>query len=1000
MNPEHWQEVETFRKCFREELRRNELRSREDYLREFPELEREIDSEFDHLHHLQGATVAGPNEDSDTATMVTTQGATPQKDSGHTGRIGRYILERELGRGGQGQVYLARDAELGREVALKVLAHGHALSPMARLRFKGEAEKAAKLDHPNVARIYEWGEEDDVPFIAMEYVRGETLAARIRNFSRVGRKSDAIDDAHVDFDDDTATIVSETRTDLGSSTTDVDRDAILKIVKLIESAARGLHEAHERGLVHRDIKPGNLVVAPDRGLVILDFGLASDIEGEGPELTMTGDLLGTPAYMSPEQLQARRGGVDRRSDVYSLGVTLFECLALRRPFEGASREALFQEILGREAPDLRRLNPRVPVDLAVIVNHTLEKHPDRRYPTALDLAEDLRRFREREPIVARPIGASTRAWRWMQRNPATAGLLATVFLALVTITVLTSLNSRELRGLNSSLEASMQEARRNEKRAREETEAKAAALEAERSARAAEARALAQKTAAIDEYERMADTHRLTIARREAERLWPTSPELVPKLLAWQERHAPLFARLADYRQTLKTLRAEGQPYTEADRARDFATEFARIAHVEAALNVEGATVDPGVRARFKNELRLLRETVSGQRSCDFGEDVVRQFRHDTLTKLEAELRAFIDPKGGVTASITERLDRSRRIERETLTDGAELWDACRQRIATEGRYRGLDLAPQLGLIPLGPDPASGLEEFLDWRTHDWSENNGALPERDEKGRLAMTATRGIVFVLIPGGTFQMGAQKTDPTGPNFDPNASRDESPVHDVSLAPYLLSKYEMTQGQWERLEGTYPSTYGPGAFNAQAIKTPVDRRHPVEGVNWHDSRLIMSRLGLQLPTEAQWERAARADANPPMTWSGTSRLAELPRFANVSGLEAKPFFAMHTPEHRDDFVVHAPAGSFVPNAFGLFDMTGNVCEWCREIFTPYTSPPARGDGFRAARPGEDGGPVTRGGSFHLTVGAARIAARGSFEAVLRDDHIGLRPARALTD
>ncbi|MEZ6196794.1 MAG: bifunctional serine/threonine-protein kinase/formylglycine-generating enzyme family protein [Planctomycetota bacterium] len=953
------------------------------------------------------------------------------------GRIGCYVLEKELGRGGQGRVYLARDVELGREVALKVLTLGQTMSVSDRLRFKGEAEKAAKVDHPNVARIYESGEEDGVPFIAMELVRGETLSTHIRKSARLAEHEDEVSELHLSFDDKSTASNGDsaksavTATDAPSVTSSlantVDRRAIHDIAKLIESAARGLHEAHESGLVHRDIKPGNLIVTPDRGLVILDFGMASDLDAAGPSLTMTGDILGTPAYMSPEQLAAKRIRIDRRSDVYSLGVTLFECLALRRPFEAPSREALFQEIIARDAPDLRKLNKNVPEDLAVIVSHAIEKHPDHRYATALDLAEDLRRFRESQNILARPVGALTRTWRWAKRRPATAGLLATVFVALSAIALITSLNSRRTNKLNQTLlttttnlekttkiaEANAEQARQNaeaaarsardaranERRAREETAAKAAALEREQAA-------LAEKTSALSEYERMADTRRLASARATADAMWPVHPDLVPDLESWQEKYAPLFARLDGHRKALAALRAKAPPYPAAARERDFATELSRIAKLEEDLpklreqvaaeeDAEKKKQGEEAIAQLEAELAGLRETVQGRRSWDYGEDVDLQFRHDTLAKLVTDLAAFTAEEGGYAASVARRLDRSRRIRKETLEDRAALWSETVARIASNPRYGGLTLAPQLGLIPLGPDPASGLEEFLDWRTHDWSENDGALPERGEDDRIAMTETRGLIFVLIPGGSFRMGAQR-DPEKPNFDPEAGPRESPVREVVLAPYLISKYEMTQGQWARFDGVNPARYSTGYSFRRLIPT-VDPRHPVEQVSWDDSTRRLGRLGLLLPTEAQWERAARAGANPATRWTGTSELAELARFGNINGSETKAVgFSNQQPGHEDDWIIHAPVGSFAANAFGLFDTTGNVWEWCRDANTGYDVDPAPGDGLRRSASRNR---VFRGGSFNNPTVLARLAYRSANTPTIRGDNLGLRPSRGIT-
>ena len=321
--------------------------------------------------------------------------------------IGPFRLLEELGRGGQAVVYLAEDMRLHRRVALKVLT-GFGPVPEAVLkRFWREAEVASKLDHPGICAVFEAGEESGIPYIAMRYVEGVPLAEWISR----ARESAGAD---------------------GSSS--ATRAEILETVEIVETAARALHAAHEAGVIHRDVKPRNIMVTPAGDPVLLDFGLAGITTGDRPDLTRTGEIFGTPAYMSPEQVEARHQRLDRRTDVYSLGATLYECVTLAPPFDAPTREGLYRAVRHQDPADPRRRNPRIPSDLKVVLQTALEKDREHRFPTALDFAEDLRRVREGKPIKARPVSAAGRLVRWARRRPARAALVITLALGLPLIT--------------------------------------------------------------------------------------------------------------------------------------------------------------------------------------------------------------------------------------------------------------------------------------------------------------------------------------------------------------------------------------------------------------------------------------------------------------------------------------------------------------------------------------------------------------------------------------
>jgi len=338
-------------------------------------------------------------------------------------RIGPYRILSEIGRGGQGTVFLAEDSRIARKVALKVLASRFDLvSEDRRRRFRREAEVIARLEHPGICGIYEADIDGEAPYIAMRHIEGRSLAEILAQ-ARTSRSAGS-------------STASETRTEAppeGDDTTTWPPGSpldIRRVLLLFERVARALHAAHEAGVVHRDVKPGNLMIARDGQPVLLDFGLARDEHSEQATLTQSGDVFGTPAYMSPEQLTGGGAPLDRRTDVYSLAISLFEALTLARPFEAPSRIELYRRIREEPVPDARKRNPDLPEDVQVVLETALERDPNRRYATALDLAEDLRRIREYEPIRARPAGPLLRFSRWTRRHPVIAVSTIGTILAL------------------------------------------------------------------------------------------------------------------------------------------------------------------------------------------------------------------------------------------------------------------------------------------------------------------------------------------------------------------------------------------------------------------------------------------------------------------------------------------------------------------------------------------------------------------------------------------
>ncbi|MCB9890772.1 MAG: protein kinase [Planctomycetes bacterium] len=358
--------------------------------------------------------------------LTSTRGEDEARDENQPKHLGPYRLIRKLGSGGQGTVYLAEDTRLSRRVAVKLLApHLDFVSSDRLMRFRREVEILATLDHPGICSVIEAATTGDVPYLVMPFVEGETLASWIRERRNEG--------------------------DLPRHRTDQHQ-----ILRWISTIARTLHEAHEAGIVHRDIKPANIVLSQHDVPVILDFGIASHIDSVDTGLTRTGSVLGTLAYMAPEALRKRTTKTDRRVDVYALGVTLYECLTHKLPFEEDTHHALWHAIETGDATDVRQHNASLPRELGAVVMTAIAKSPGHRYATALDFAEDLARVIAREPIRARAIPAHLRALRMVQRHPTLSTMLATSFLMLGALAFAlreSSRNERAASALNRALQA-------------------------------------------------------------------------------------------------------------------------------------------------------------------------------------------------------------------------------------------------------------------------------------------------------------------------------------------------------------------------------------------------------------------------------------------------------------------------------------------------------------------------------------------------------------------
>jgi eukaryotic-like serine/threonine-protein kinase len=399
-------------------------------------------------------------------------------------QIGDYRIIREVGHGGMGVVYEAEQVSLGRHVALKLLPHPALSNPRQRQRFEREARAAAKLHHTNIVPVFGVGDHDGLPYYVMQFIQGRGLDEVLSELRRMQPGDTA--DAHTspDYGDYSAADMarslmtgefhdrdverpissaptpgpdSERRpheaTALASPSTPMPGDsgrlrATRKrrqnywhsVANIGLQVADALEYAHKQGILHRDIKPSNLLLDLRGAIWVTDFGLAKTDDQQN--LTHTGDILGTLRYMPPEAFD---GVTDARSDVYSLGLTLYEMLALRPAFGDKDRNKLVKQVTTQDAPRLDRVNPAVPRDLVTIVHKAADRDPRLRYANAGEMAADLQRFLDDEPILARRISSSERVMRWCRRNPAVASLSAAVLLLLFAVAVVSTVANFQLR---------------------------------------------------------------------------------------------------------------------------------------------------------------------------------------------------------------------------------------------------------------------------------------------------------------------------------------------------------------------------------------------------------------------------------------------------------------------------------------------------------------------------------------------------------------------------
>jgi formylglycine-generating enzyme required for sulfatase activity/serine/threonine protein kinase len=885
-----------------------------------------------------------------------------------------YRLHEIIARGGMGLIYRASQTHLEREIALKK-AHPQ---PGIQERFLSEAVVTAHLDHPNIVPVYDLVHLENGTALAMKLIGGMSWKSLLHPQTQEEQERAQ----HCDFE--------------------FHLDVLLKVCD-------AMAYAHNKGLCHNDLKPENVMVGEFGEVFVMDWGLALDFRPSPthPHLaphcsSVDGEVFGTPSYIAPELAEGAGHQIGPWTDVYLLGATLYELIMGKGPHQGNSMmEILLNASISAPPP----FSPNVPTYLQVLCCKAMAKHPQHRYQTISDFRDALRgylkhresmlitetakqRFQQCKASMNQQIAAydttqsRTRVLNSLKQDrnqlyidfaDAVSGFVQAQVLWKQNIEAkqgehnarldfaqaalrhgdlglaeaqLASLDnsSPEVISLLVELEGTSRErsqARRHARWQRRALWLGGAALllgfmvvilllNHERSLARQNASLAGQRIAALH---RLADHRRLRDYKSQARHLWPALPEQSSQMKRWLDKAKTLLARTKTHQQALQMLRKQGRSF-------------------------EG-------KWHFKTPSQ--------------------QWQHDTLVRLLSALQTF---KNTTYQNVQWRLHLAETIKLQSITRQKNQWMRAIKSIGDPVKspvYRGLQLKPQLGIVPIGRDPQSGLWEFVHVAS-------GHIPTRDKTGKLRLTPNTGIILVLLPGGTFSMG--RNVPTNRTTTYHAN--EHPVHKVTLAPFFLAKHELTQAQWTIFSEKTPSQLRPKQRLGQHL---VTNTHPVESVSWEQAQSIVARMDLILPTEAQWEYAARANTSG--KWFFGNRTQQLARFANLadkSVLQAPQLgIGLFEMGWRDTYAGHAPVAAFRPNPWGLYGMIGNVSEWCLDTYAPYTQPTTPSTGERQAKQASQMR-VIRGGNFRSTGAMSYLRHRIVRLANFRSDSIGLRPARPI--
>ena len=867
-------------------------------------------------------------------------------------QIDQFHIVREIGRGGMGVVYEAKDTSIGRRVALKVLPAQISADEKALERFRREIRATGKLQHPNIVRVYTMGEWQGQPYYVMEYVDGVSVDRFIR-LIHSGADMLLGETTSVPSRDEVEANISTQKTIVlpkvsqsevpGPETRDKadrghpenvegmpqHRDYYAFVARVVRDAAEALDYAHRNGVIHRDVKPANLLLTQREEVRITDFGLA--LEEGGTRLTQPGAVVGTPEYMSPEQLLIRRVRVDARTDVYSLGATMYELLTLSPAFVGKTREQLLLKIAVQDPKSPRRANPYLPRDLETIAMKAMEKNPDHRYQSAQLMADDLTRFLNDEPILASPPSFGTKLFKFVRRHKtlSAAAAVAVVFLVAGSITAWQVQRQRRLAEAQALVRRA--EKAENEGRLLDALDALngALALRKQDVLIAADIARIKANKRTLEQARRRREREQLADRKVKAARTFledycvaaKRADQLCREIEQGNRDMSGILPTQNEARTPADMAKLE-QKLIEMDSALARAQRKASVAFSEASSLLHQAFAMAPTRPTVREALTLL--YVSALREAESRGDTLRASTYEELglvfdngkfadfLKGEGEITIDTEPQGAAV-SVSEYVDtgNGRLLLQPRGTPGT----SPIQTRMSMGSY--LLIISEHGFRPVRCPVLMTRQ----------AKESVRIP-------LYTDAEIGKDMIYVPPGRCILGG----------DPDANW-PFPKQTKFLKGFFIGKTEVTVGQYLTflnafaavdpeaaaehvpqfgLDGT-KSRWPKGGDGRYGRPSGVSADLPVFGISWADAKAycewLSERTGrrFRLPTSEEWEKAARGADGRYFAWG--NRLSD--RYANVAC------------RVRRVRLNPCDSCSLDMSPYGVCDMVGSVCEACSDLF-----------------------------------------------------------------